>query len=62
MSGFLGIDTSNYTTSAALCGKITFNGKMLLPVEEGKVGLRQSEAVFHHVKQLPSLVEDAFAK
>lgn len=59
---YLGIDTSNYTTSAALCGKITFNGKMLLPVEEGKVGLRQSEAVFHHVKQLPSLVEEAFSK
>ena len=59
---FLGIDTSNYTTSAALCGKINFNGKKLLPVEEGKVGLRQSEAVFHHVKQLPSLISEAFEK
>ncbi|MBE6730568.1 MAG: peptidase M22 [Ruminococcaceae bacterium] len=57
---FLGIDTSNYTTSAALCGKVNFNGKKLLPVEEGKIGLRQSEAVFHHVKQLPSIVEEAF--
>lgn len=57
---FLGIDTSNYTTSAALCGNVTFNGKKLLPVEEGKIGLRQSEAVFHHVKQLPSIITDAF--
>ena len=36
---FLGIDTSNYTTSAALCdsdGKIILNLKKLLPVKEGE--------------------------
>lgn len=59
MSDFLGIDTSNYTTSAALYqtenGKIQMK-KQLLPVGEGALGLRQSDAVFHHVKQLPVLL------
>lgn len=53
---FLGIDTSNYTTSAALCnedGEILLNAKAPLPVKEGERGLRQSDAVFHHVKNLP---------
>lgn len=53
---FLGIDTSNYTTSAALCdenGKIRLNCKIPLPVREGERGLRQSDAVFHHVKNMP---------
>lgn len=59
---FLGIDTSNYTTSAALNGAVTHNGKKLLPVEEGQIGLRQSEAVFHHTRQLPELLEEAFGK
>ncbi|MEG2175053.1 MAG: peptidase M22, partial [Oscillospiraceae bacterium] len=49
----LGIDTSNYTTSAALyCdGRVT-QSKRLLPVAPGQLGLRQSEAVFAHVKAL----------
>ncbi len=54
MSVYLGIDTSNYTTSVAVYrdGVITQN-KMLLPVKHGNCGLRQSDAVFHHVRQLP---------
>lgn len=54
----LGIDTSNYTTSAALFqdGAIK-QEKMLLPVKEGELGLRQSDAVFHHVQQLPVILE-----
>ncbi|XOQ48912.1 MAG: N(6)-L-threonylcarbamoyladenine synthase [Eubacteriales bacterium] len=54
----LGIDTSNYTTSAALFqnGEIR-QEKMLLPVKQGELGLRQSDAVFHHVQQLPVLLE-----
>ena len=50
----LGIDTSNYTTSSALYenGQM-FMEKLLLPVEEGHRGLRQSDAVFLHTKQLP---------
>lgn len=50
---FLGIDTSNYTTSLAICderGVILENYKVLLPVKEGENGLRQSDAVFAHVK------------
>lgn len=60
MSGYLGLDTSNYTTSVAFCngetGEIT-QQKQLLPVKAGEMGLRQSDAVFHHVRQLPALVE-----
>lgn len=58
MSEFLGIDTSNYTTSAAIFsgGKIWQN-KKLLPVKKGELGLRQSDAVFHHVQQLPEVLE-----
>lgn len=54
---FLGLDTSNYTTSAALYGDVNYNGKKLLPVAPGKIGLRQSDAVFHHTKQLPDVFE-----
>ncbi len=52
---FLGLDTSNYTTSAALVrkdGVVLWNQKKLLPVKEGERGLRQSDAVFHHVRAL----------
>lgn len=58
MGLFLGIDTSNYTTSMALLdsesGKM-IQQKKLLPVEKGALGLRQSEALFQHVRQLPEL-------
>ncbi|MCI1964695.1 MAG: peptidase M22 [Oscillospiraceae bacterium] len=57
MLSTLGIDTSNYTTSAALLrdGAMCQN-KMLLPVKKGELGLRQSDAVFHHVVQLPQIL------
>ena len=58
MSLFLGIDTSNYTTSVALYddnGKI-YQEKRLLPVKTGERGLRQSDAVFHHTKAYPELI------
>ena len=57
---FVGIDTSNYTTSAAICtkdGEIVANLKLPLPVKAGECGLRQSDAVFAHVKNLPQLME-----
>ena len=57
---FVGIDTSNYTTSAALCdetGRILLNRKIPLPVKEGEKGLRQSDAVFHHVRGIPEAAE-----
>ena len=58
---FLGIDTSNYTTSVALAdnnGKIVLNLKKLLPVAEGERGLRQSDALFAHTKNMPLLMEE----
>lgn len=55
----LGIDTSNYTTSAALLyedGELIANIKRPLAVAAGERGLRQSAAVFSHVKNFPSLM------
>ena len=54
----LGFDTSNYTTSVALFdGESGCNVGKLLEVPEGGLGLRQSDALFQHVKRLPSLVQ-----
>lgn len=50
----LGIDTSNYTTSAAVFdGRDGYNAGRLLEVRSGELGLRQSDALFQHVKHLP---------
>ena len=52
----IGIDTSNYTTSIAFFdGKSGENCSKLLPVKHGELGLRQSDAVFAHIKSLPEL-------
>ena len=52
----IGFDTSNYTTSIAwFDGHNGVNCSKLLPVREGELGLRQSDAVFHHTKSLPEL-------
>ena len=52
----IGFDTSNYTTSIAYFdGCQAINLSQLLPVKEGALGLRQSDAVFHHTKSLPEL-------
>ena len=64
MSSCLGFDTSNYTTSVAVydtCAPSIRQVKRLLPVKEGSMGLRQSDAVFHHVRQLPEIMEELFA-
>ena len=53
---YIGIDTSNYTTSIAAfdgCGGV--DHARLLPVKQGELGLRQSDAVFAHIKSLPEL-------
>ena len=58
----LGLDTSNYRTSAALAddrGRL-LSKRLLLPVKPGAVGLRQNEAVFLHNRQLPELLEQLF--
>ncbi len=59
---FVGIDTSNYTTSIGIVGEdgeIIANIKKLLPVSLGECGLRQSDAVFAHIKNLPEVLEKA---
>lgn len=65
MALYLGIDTSNYTTSAALYDSkknSVAQEKQLLPVREGALGLRQSDAVFAHVKQLGAIMEKVMAE
>jgi len=59
---YLGIDTSNYTTSCALAkdGKILADLRKLLSVKEGGLGLRQSDALFQHWENLPELLKIAF--
>ena len=52
----IGFDTSNYTTSvASFDGQVGVNCSKLLPVKAGQLGLRQSDAVFHHTQSLPEL-------
>ena len=54
--GVIGIDTSNYTTSIAYFdGGSGENCSRLLPVKQGELGLRQSDAVFAHSKSLPEV-------
>ncbi len=57
----LGIDTSNYTTSAALYDTETgdlIQSRRLLTVKEGELGLRQSDAVFQHTVNLPDMIDE----
>ena len=59
---FVGVDTSNYTTSVGIVaedGEILANIKKLLPVADGACGLRQSDAVFAHIKNLPEVLAQA---
>ena len=52
----IGFDTSNYTTSIAVFNGIEGeNVSELLPVKPGQLGLRQSDALFSHIKSLPAL-------
>lgn len=63
MSGFLGFDTSNYTTSVAIFDKgSVMQEKRLLPVKEGERGIRQSDAVFHHTKAYSELLEKLLSR
>ncbi|MGN0632084.1 MAG: peptidase M22 [Ruminococcus sp.] len=64
MPEYIGLDTSNYTTSCAVFDALENTlrqEKKLLPVKEGEAGLRQSDAVFHHTKQLPEIMERLFS-
>lgn len=64
---FLGVDTSNYTTSLALVecdteGNILSHKseRRILKVDDGMRGMRQSDAHFNHTKNLPELSERLF--
>lgn len=58
----LGFDTSNYTTSVARFNGTTWeNQSKLLPVKPGELGLRQSDALFHHTNSLPELTDRLFS-
>lgn len=57
----LGIDTSNYATSLAVfdtAGEVVCAKKRFLPVKEGQLGLRQSDALFHHTAALPAMMAE----
>ena len=54
----LAFDTSNYTTSCAVFdGETGENAGRLLDVAPGQLGLRQSDALYAHVRRLPSVLE-----
>lgn len=56
----LGIDTSNYTTSIAVVdenAKLICDERKLLVVKDGERGLRQSDALFQHINNIPGLFE-----
>lgn len=56
----LGIDTSNYTTSLSVTnqqGEVLSDRRKLLEVKQGERGLRQSDAVFQHLRNFPSLLD-----
>ncbi len=58
----IGFDTSNYTTSIACYDGVEgVNCSQLLSVKQGQLGLRQSDAVFHHTKSLPELSGSLFS-
>ena len=57
---YLGLDTSNYTTSAAIVdqdGVIIRDERKVLSIKPGERGLRQSEALFQHISNLPDIFE-----
>lgn len=59
----IGIDTSNYTTSVACIdnGSVLFDKRTVLAVDKGQRGLRQSEALFQHNRNLPPLIRMLFS-
>lgn len=61
----LGIDTSNYKTSVAIIdreGNIVCDNRQLLRVKQGERGLRQSDALFQHVENLPELLKESLSQ
>ncbi len=65
---YIGIDTSNYTTSICAVdesGAVFFEDRRLLQVPKGKNGLQQSAALFQHLTRLPDrldVLQDALSE
>ena len=62
---YLGLDSSNYTSSVALVsedGEIIEDRRRLLEVKPGERGLRQSDALFQHWNNLPELLTPVLEK
>lgn len=59
---YLGFDTSCYTTSVACYSSegVLFDGRKLLSVPQGGRGLRQSDGLYQHIRQIPELTEELF--
>ena len=58
---YLGVDTSNYTTSLGVRdsnNNIICDKRIVLEVKLGEKGLRQQEALFQHIKNLPLLFRE----
>ena len=56
----LGIDTSNYTTSAAIVDQnyqMIAEHREMLPVKLGERGLRQSQALFEHIDNIVKVID-----
>jgi N6-L-threonylcarbamoyladenine synthase len=64
MPKILGIDTSNYTTSVAVVENdcLIYDKRQILNVKLGEKGLRQSEALFQHINNLPVLLNSSFVR
>lgn len=61
----LGIDTSNYTTSVAIIDnqfKIIADKRKAITVNKGMKGIRQSEALFQHLENLPDLLDNLLSE
>ena len=62
MKAVLGIDTSCYTTSAAIVSlekEILVSARRLLTVQMGGRGLQQSAGLFQHIQNLPQMIDQA---
>lgn len=56
----MGIDTSAYTTSISLINalnEVILDERIVLDVKKGNLGLRQQEALFQHMNNLPKLID-----
>lgn len=60
----IGLDTSCYTTSVAILdehGQLVADERKMLDVKNGNKGLKQSEMVFQHTRNLPNLISRGLA-